>query len=128
MPLGEKGYRSLDVRLDERFSLVDKIKGSYTVSLACEVFEVNRSSYKYWAERSYQFSPEQVELHSKVRTALEESNGRIITTIVTTRGTDLSHYRAGWLMKELELVSFQATKPRKRAKTYSGGQYTGSSI
>ena len=82
MPLGEKGYRSLDVRLDERFSLVDKIKGSYTVSLACEVFEVNRSSYKYWAERSYQFSPEQVELHSKVRTALEESNGRIITTIV----------------------------------------------
>jgi len=109
--LDEKGYGSLDVRLDERFSLVDKIKGSHTVSLVCEVFGVNRSSYKYWGGRSSQLSSEQVDLHSKVRAAFEESHGsaaaRTIATIVTTRGTELSRYRASRLMKKLELVSCQ---------------------
>jgi len=111
VPLDEKGYGSLDVRLDERFSLVDKIKGSHTVSLVCEVFGVNRSSYKYWGGRSSQLSSEQVDLHSKVRAAFEESHGsaaaRTIATIVTTRGTELSRYRASRLMKTLELVSCQ---------------------
>ena len=90
MPLGEKGYGSLNVRLDEGFVLVDSIKESHTTTLACEVFGVNRSSYKYWAKRSHQLSHEQVELHSKIKSAFEESNqsagARTIAAIVTARG------------------------------------------
>ena len=111
MPLGEKGYRSLNVRLDERFALVDSIKGSHTTTFACEVFGVNRSSYKYWAKRSHQLSREQVELHSKIKLAFDESNqsagARTIAAIVTARGINLSRYRASRLMKTLGLVSCQ---------------------
>ena len=64
------------------------------VSLTCEVFEVNRSSYKYWSKRYRKLFPEQVELHSQVREAFEESNGsavvRTLADIVTARGTKLS--------------------------------------
>jgi putative transposase len=72
---------------------------------------VHRSSYKYWKNRSQQLSPEQVELHSLIKAAFEESNcssgARTIASIVRSRGTDLSRYRAGRLMKRLELVSCQ---------------------
>jgi len=75
------------------------------------VFEVNRSSYKYWSKRCKKLSPEQVELDSQVREAFEESNGsagaRTLADIVTARGTKLSRYRASRLMKRLELVSCQ---------------------
>ena len=77
----------------------------------CEVFNINRSSYKYWAKRSRDLSPEQVELHGKIRLAFEDSNSsagaRTIADIVTARGTDLSRYRASRLMKKLDLVSCQ---------------------
>ena len=107
----KKGYRSLNVRLDERFALVDSIKESHTITLACEVFGVNRSSYKYWAKRSNQLSHEQVMLHSKIKSAFDKSKqsagARTIATIVTARGINLSRYRASRLMKKLGLVSCQ---------------------
>ena len=75
------------------------------------MFGVNRSSYKYWSKRCRKLSPEQVELHGQVREAFDESNGsagaRTLADIVTARGTKLSRYRAGRLMKRLELVSCQ---------------------
>ncbi|WP_353411427.1 IS3 family transposase, partial [Pseudoteredinibacter isoporae] len=107
----KKGYSSLDVGLDERFSLVDKLKESHAVTIICEVFGIHRSSYKYWSKRSRSLSPEQLELHCQIKAAFEESNGsagaRTIADIVTARGIDLSRYRANRLMKKLELVSSQ---------------------
>lgn len=51
---------------------------------------------------------------SEVRKAHRESNGsagaRTIADIVTTQGTPLSRYRAGRLMKQLDLVSCQLPK------------------
>ncbi len=84
------------------------------------MFGINRSSYKYWAKRSRQLSPEQVDLNSKIRSAFKESNGsagaRSIADIITARGTKLSRYRAARLMKKLELVSCQVPSHRyKRA-------------
>jgi putative transposase len=80
------------------------------------VFEVHRSSYKYWRQRSRSLSPESVKLISEVRAAYGESNGsagaRTIAGIVTTRGIPLSRYRAGRLMKELKLVSCQLPSHR----------------
>ena len=80
------------------------------------MFEIHRSSYKYWRQRSSRLSPERVKLIGEVRAAYEESNGsagaRTIADIVTARGTQLSRYRAGRLMKELELVSCQIPSHR----------------
>jgi putative transposase len=70
-----KGYRSLDVRLPEQFSLVEELKESHAVSLVCDVFGVNRSSYKYWAKRPSVPCPEQIKLLGEVRTAHKDSNG-----------------------------------------------------
>ncbi|QCG47340.1 IS3 family transposase [Aeromonas schubertii] len=110
----KKGYRSLDVRLPEQFSLVEKLKQSHPVARVCEALGIHRSSYKYWAGRVRSISPRLVELRSEVRRAYELSNAsagdRTIAGIVTDRGFPLSRYRAGKLMKTLGLVSRQQPK------------------
>lgn len=80
----------------------------------CEVLEVNRSTFKYWDKRDKRLSPEAAKLHSLVREAHRLSNGsagaRTIADIVTnddTHTVSLSRYRAGRLMKKLDLVSCQ---------------------
>ena len=56
-------------------------------------------------------SPEQVELHSKVRAAFEKSHDSAgagtIAVIVKIRGTNLRRDRAGRLLRKLGLVSCQ---------------------
>ena len=80
------------------------------------MFGVHRSSYRYWADRDKQITPERVKLLSEVREAHRESNGsagaRTIANIVTTRGIPLTRYRAGRLMEALDLVSCQQPKHR----------------
>ncbi len=84
------------------------------MKLLCEVFDVHRSSFKYWLDRDDSICPDTVRLHSLVREIHRESNGsagaRTIADIATTRGTELSRYRASGLMKRLELVSCQLPK------------------
>ncbi|MBV7597194.1 IS3 family transposase [Aeromonas sp. sia0103] len=105
------GYRFLDVRLPEQCSLVEQLKQSHAVIRLCEAFGVHRSSYKYWARRTRTISPPLVILRSEVRRAHELSRGsagaRTIADMVSQRGVLLSRYRAGKLMKALELVSSQ---------------------
>ena len=78
------------------------------------MFDVHRSTYKYWSALDSDICPEHVRLVSGIRKIHNESNGspgaRTIAKVVTQRGTNLSRYRAGRLMKELELVSFQLPK------------------
>ncbi|MDO3385816.1 IS3 family transposase [Gilvimarinus sp. SDUM040013] len=117
----KKGYRSLDVGLTEQFSIIENLKKSYSVARVCEVFGVHRSSYKYWQAKPKTPSLEQVKLQSEVRLAHGLSQGsagaRTIASIVSARGLPLSRYRAGKLMKALELVSCQL--PTHRYKTGS---------
>ena len=79
--------------------------------MICDVFGVHRSSYKYWCKRSHSLSSEKVKIFNEVRIAYEISNGsagaRTIASIVSARGVSLSRYRAGRLMKALNLVSCQ---------------------
>ena len=88
------------------------------MALICDVFGVNRSSYKYWVKRPNMPSLKRIKLLSEVRSAHKDSNGsagaRTIATIVTDRGIQLSRYRATRLMKELELVSCQLPSHRYR--------------
>lgn len=46
--VSQKGYRALDVRLPEQFSLIGKLRARYPVVILCNVFGGHRSSYKYW--------------------------------------------------------------------------------
>jgi putative transposase len=82
--------------------------------MLCEAFGIHRSSYKYWIERPDSIDAETIHLLSEVRAVHAESNGsagaRTIADMVTARGTSLSRYRAGKLMKKLELVSCQIPK------------------
>ncbi|HBX8036725.1 TPA: hypothetical protein MIH26_25640 [Klebsiella pneumoniae] len=106
----KKGYRALDVRLPEQFSLVEKLRARFPVAVVCNVFGVHRSSYKYWRQPK---KPDvtRVTLLSLVRESYRESNGsagvRNIAAMVTTKGVKLSRWRATKLMKELNLISCQ---------------------
>ena len=64
----------------------------------CDVFDVHRSSYKYWQLRDTSLSVEEVRLRAEVKSAHELSGGsagaRTIAEIVTQRGFHLSRYRA----------------------------------
>ncbi|QPL52260.1 IS3 family transposase [Vibrio navarrensis] len=115
----KKGYCSLDVGLTEQFSMIEKLRKSFSVKTLCHVFSVHRSSYKYWRNRDKQLSPEQVKLHSIVSDMHEASHGsagaRTIADMVTNiEGIPLSRYRASKLMKLLGLVSCQSPKHKYR--------------
>jgi putative transposase len=105
--------------------MIQQLNESYSVKTLCNAFGVHRSSYKYWAERPHAIDTERIHLLSEVRAAHAESNGsagaRTIADIVTTKGTSLSRYRAGKLMKQLELVSCQVPKHayKKRIRSMS---------
>jgi len=117
----KKGYSSLDVRLVERFALVQRLQESHSIKRLCEVFDVHRSSYKYWHARSRILKPEQVRLNQLVVAAHEVSGGsagaRTIAQMLTNEGEPLSRYRATRLMKALNLVSCQEPKHAYKKST-----------
>lgn len=80
----------------------------------CSVFNVHRSSYRYWLNRPKGLKPEQVELQAKVKEAYTLSKGsagaRTIATMVSRDGELLSRYRASKAMKLAGLVSCQPPK------------------
>ncbi|WP_370661057.1 IS3 family transposase [Psychrosphaera algicola] len=110
-------YGSVDVGLTEQFELIEKLNQShkvrYPIKILCDVFGVNRSSFKYWLKRDNSPSVEHQVLLKKVENAHELSGGsagaRTISEIITQDESDvtLSRYRATKLMKKLNLVSCQ---------------------
>lgn len=101
--------------------MIKRLKESYAVTLLCSVFNVHRSSYKYWVNRSKTISPKKVNEQAMVKAIHYESNGsagaRTIATVATGRGMALSRYRARGLMKQCGLVSCQQPKHAyKKAK------------
>lgn len=80
------------------------------------MFDIHRSSYKYWKRRPKAISAAQAEVRALVKEAHNASNGsagaRTIANIVTQTGINLSRYRATKIMKALGLVSRQMPKHR----------------
>ena len=80
-----------------------------------------RNSYQYWRDQGKRIRPEQVELNALVKSAHQLSNGsagaRTIASLVTNQGVSLSRYRAGRLMKKLDLHSTQQRKHRYKKAT-----------
>src|SRR5690606_14893498 len=115
----KKGYRSLDVGQQERFGLVKRLGRSHSVKTLCDVFDVHRSSYKYWVNRKAVVDVERARQKAMVRQVFRQSQqsagARSIATALTNMGVPLSRYRASSMMTELQLVSTQL--PSQRYKT-----------
>ncbi len=76
----------------------------------CRVFEVHRSSFKYW-KKPKPVQPEQVVRLSKVRELFDASNGsagsRSIATMASAQGVKMSRYLAAKCMEKLGFISCQ---------------------
>ncbi|QWV72260.1 IS3-like element ISEc31 family transposase (plasmid) [Escherichia coli O158:H23] len=109
-----KGYRALDVRLAERFTIVARLSDSHSVVSLCSALEIHRSSYRYWRKRRDTVNPARVRLCSEIRRAWNQSRGsagaRTLAEMLTQNGVPMSRYRAGRLMKYLNLSSCQPGK------------------
>ncbi|TGG99021.1 IS3 family transposase [Escherichia coli] len=107
----KKGYRALDVRLPEQFSIIGKLRAHYPMVTLCHVFGVHRSSYRYWKNRPEKPDGRRAVLRSQVLELHNISHGsagaRSIATMATLRGFRMGRWLAGRLMKELGLVSCQ---------------------
>jgi putative transposase len=94
--------------------MINGLKESYPVQTLCSVFEVHRSSYRYWLKRDRKISSQRLKEITTVKSIFNESRGsagaRTIATIATDRGVPLSRYRSRGLMKQCQLVSCQLPK------------------
>ncbi|EFL0509556.1 IS3 family transposase, partial [Escherichia coli] len=110
----KKGYRALNVRLAERFTIAARLSDSHTVVSLCSALEIHRSSYRYWRKRRDTVNPARVRLCSEIRRAWNQSQGsagaRTLAEMLTQNGVPMSRYRAGRLMKYLNLSSCQPGK------------------
>ncbi|MBM6568968.1 IS3 family transposase [Escherichia coli] len=110
----KKGYRALDVRLAKRFTIAARLSDSHTVVSLCSALEIHRSSYRYWRKRRDTVNPARVRLCSEIRRAWNQSRGsagaRTLAEMLTQNGVPMSRYRAGRLMKYLNLSSCQPGK------------------
>ncbi|USD67364.1 IS3 family transposase [Vibrio sp. SCSIO 43136] len=117
----KKGYSSVDVGLTEKFSIIDRLKQSYSITTLCNVFGIHRSSYKYWKRRPRAIPVLEVQTRALVQEAHSASNGfagaRTIAGIVTNAGVNLSRYRATKIMKKLVIVSRQLPKHRYKKQS-----------
>ncbi|MBJ2056799.1 IS3 family transposase [Escherichia coli] len=110
----KKGYRALDVRLTERFSIVSRLSDSHSVVSLCSALGIHRSSYRYWRKRRDTVNSARVRLCSEIRRAWNQSRGsagaHTLAEMLPQNGVPMSRYRAGRLMKYLNLSSCQPGK------------------
>jgi len=94
--------------------LIENIKESHPVKILCETFNVQRSRYRYWQKHHLTIKAENIRADAEVKAAHALSGGsagaRIIATLVSKGGYDLSRYRAAKAMKRLNIVSCQPPK------------------
>ena len=85
------------------------------MALLCLVFNVHRSSFRYWQDRDKGQSPEELRLEIQIKAAYRLSGGsagaRTIATLVSKDNETLSRYRASKVMKQVGIVSCQPPKP-----------------
>lgn len=91
-----------------------RLSDSHTVVSLCSALERHRSSYRYWRKQRDTVNPAQVRLCSEMRRAWNQIRGaadaRTLADMLTQNGIPMSRYRAGRLMKYLNLSSCQPGK------------------
>ncbi|EKF4185592.1 IS3 family transposase [Salmonella enterica] len=108
----KKGYGALNVGLTQRFTVVDRLRARYPVTILCQTFEVHRSSYRHRQTSVNEPDGKRVTKRSQVMEARNASGGsagtRSIASIVTRDpGVKMGRWLAGKLMTELGIASCQ---------------------
>lgn len=92
------------------------LKKSFCVKTLCQVFNIHRSSYYYWCHSREKVNPDVFKTRAVIKAIFTQSRGsagaRTIATIASKEGLSLSRYRAGRIMKQLNLVSSQRSTHR----------------
>jgi putative transposase len=87
----------------------------------CEAFGLGYSTLKYQRRQAKQIDPARIALQASIKACHRQSNGsagaRTLATMVSLQGMPLSRYRAGRLMKQLDLHSTQQCKHLYRKAT-----------
>ncbi|HBE4065050.1 TPA: IS3 family transposase, partial [Escherichia coli] len=91
-----------------------RLSDSHSVVSLCSALGIHRSSYRYWRKRRDTVNSARVRLCSEIRRAWNQSRGsagaRTLAEMLTQNGVPMSRYRAGRLMKYLNLSSCQPGK------------------
>lgn len=91
--------------------MIDKIKESYSVKAVYIVFNVHRSSYRYWQGNHAKIKHENIRADAEVKAAHALSGGSAgastLSSIVSNGVYDLSRYRIAKAMKRLGIESCQ---------------------
>ena len=89
--------------------------------MLCDAFGLGYGTLKYQRRQIKRIDPAKVELHAQLRLCHRLSKGsagaRTLATMVSLQGTPLSRYRAGRIMKQLDLQSSQQRKHKYRKAT-----------
>lgn len=90
------------------------MKESHPVNVLCKLFNIHRSSFRYWQGRAKGIKPKELHLDAEVKAAYLLSDGsagaRTIATMLSREGDTVSRYRVGKAMKRKGLVSCQPPK------------------
>jgi len=90
---------------------VKRLKGAYTIKLLCELFNVHRSSFDYWRNRSKVIDEQTLReraIVKRIHTLSKGSAGtRTIAAASIDQGISISRYKVRKHMQHLGLVSCQ---------------------
>jgi len=94
--------------------VIETLEESFDLSVVCSVFDVHRSSFRYWKKRVHFVCPELIKAEVMIKAIFAESGGsagaRSVATIAQTRDVPLSRYRTNKIMQRLGLHSCQVPK------------------
>jgi len=94
--------------------VIDRLQESFSLMTVCRVFNVHRSSFRYWNKQKDHICKEKLRAEVFVKSIFTESGGsagaRTISTIAQARELDLSRYRVSKIMKKFNLSSCQLPK------------------
>lgn len=92
-------------------NIVSDLQESHSITVLCEAFEINTSTFNYHRNALKRINPETVQINAMVIAAHSLSNSsagaRTIAHMVSQQGVPLTRYRAAGFMRRLDLVSSQ---------------------
>ncbi|WIO74194.1 IS3 family transposase [Porticoccaceae bacterium LTM1] len=107
----KKGYRSLNVRRDQSYALIDQLSEHEPVEVVCQAFGVSRSSYYDHRQRRSIIDVERLQLRSQVCQLFAQSRSaagsRTITDMMRESGVIIGRFKVRRLMRESGLVCKQ---------------------
>ncbi|TMO38127.1 IS3 family transposase [Pseudoalteromonas sp. S4389] len=107
----KKGYRSLNVRRDKQYSLIDQLSEHESVEMVCSVLNVPRSSYYDFKQRLTSIKLEEVQLRSTINELFSLSRGaagsRMLAVMLKEADLPVGVFKVRRIMRDMGLVCKQ---------------------